>query len=109
MDLLRSRTTIVVAAAVLLIAIVGAGWLAFRGSPTPTPQPSLQSTITPSASPSPTPVPTPIPSITPEPEARCPLNGLAMANPNRAARPTKPGDRNRRRDSNNRPLLARRR
>jgi hypothetical protein len=34
---------------------------------------------------------------------------LAMANPNRAARPTKPGDRNRRRDSNNRPLLARRR
>jgi hypothetical protein len=33
---------------------------------------------------------------------------LAMANPNRGARPTKPGDRNRRRDSN-RPLLARRR
>jgi hypothetical protein len=32
---------------------------------------------------------------------------LAMANPNRGARPTKPG--NRRRDSNNRPLLARRR
>ncbi len=34
---------------------------------------------------------------------------LTLANPNRAARPTKPGDRNRRRDSNNRPLLARRR
>jgi hypothetical protein len=35
---------------------------------------------------------------------------LSMANPNRAAaRPAKPGDRNRRRDENNRPLLARRR
>jgi hypothetical protein len=35
---------------------------------------------------------------------------LAMANPNRAAaRPARPGDRNRRRDANNRPLLARRR
>jgi hypothetical protein len=35
---------------------------------------------------------------------------LNMANPNRAAaRPARPGDRNRRRDANNRPLLARRR
>jgi hypothetical protein len=35
---------------------------------------------------------------------------LNMANPNRAAaRPPRPGDRNRRRDANNRPLLARRR
>lgn len=83
MELLRSRTTIVVAAAVLMIAIVAGGWLAFSGSPTPTPQPSLQPTSTPSASPSPTPVPTPIPSITPEPEARCPLTGLALANPHR--------------------------
>jgi hypothetical protein len=83
MELLRSRTTILVAAAVLLIAIVVGGWLAFSGSPTPTPQPSLQPTVTPSASPSPTPTPVPTPTPSEPPEARCPLNGLALANPHR--------------------------
>ena len=40
MRLLRSRTVMVGAAAVLLIAIVGGGWLAFGGSPqAPQPQP----------------------------------------------------------------------
>jgi hypothetical protein len=78
-----------VAAAVLLIAIAGGGWLAFGGSPTPTPQPSLLPTATPSAVPSPipTPVPTPVPTPEPEPEARCPLNGLALADPRRLKLP----------------------
>lgn len=83
MDLLRSRTTMLVAAAVLLIAIAGGGWLAFGGPPTP--QPSLQPTGTPSPSPTPipTPSPSPIPTPSPEANARCPLNGLALANPDR--------------------------
>ncbi|HYN63860.1 MAG TPA: DUF3048 domain-containing protein [Candidatus Limnocylindrales bacterium] len=83
MDLLRSRTTMLVAAAVLLIAIAGGGWLAFGGPPTP--QPSLQPTGTPSPSPTPipTPSPSPIPTPSPDANARCPLNGLALANPDR--------------------------
>jgi hypothetical protein len=89
MDFLRSRTTMVVAAAVLLIAIAGGGWLAF-GSPKPTPQPSLQPTATASPSPITTPVPTAVPTPTPpapEPEARCPLNGLPLAAPGRLEQP----------------------
>jgi hypothetical protein len=91
MDLLRSRTTMVVVAAVLLIAIVGGGWLAFGGSPAPTPQPSPQPTASPTASPSPSPTasptPSPSPTPTPEPEARCPLNGLPLAAPSRLELP----------------------
>jgi hypothetical protein len=88
MDLLRSRTTTLVAAAVLLIAIAGGGWLAFGGSPASTPQPSLQPTVAPSPSPIPTPIATPIPPTPePKPEARCPLNGLALADPSRLKLP----------------------
>jgi hypothetical protein len=83
MDLLRSRTTRIVAAAVLLLAIVGGGWLTFGGSPAPSPQPSVQPTATPSVSPTPTPSPSPTPSPTPTPTpppaATCPLNGLPLA------------------------------
>jgi hypothetical protein len=79
MDLLRSRTTTLVAAAVLLIAIVGGGWLAIGGSPTPTPRPSPQPSATPSVTPSPMPTAEPPPTPKPEPEARCPLNGLTLA------------------------------
>jgi hypothetical protein len=83
MDFLRSRTTMIVAAAILLIAIAGGGWLAF-GTPTPTPQPSAQQSASPSATPSPMPTVSPTPTPTPpaEPEAaRCPLNGLTVADP----------------------------
>jgi hypothetical protein len=81
MDLLRSRTTMVVAAAILLIAIAGGGWLAFGGPTTPTPRPSPEPSATPSVIPSPTPTAEPTPTPTPpvEPEARCPLNGLTLA------------------------------
>jgi hypothetical protein len=87
MQLLRSRTVMIGAAAVLLIAIAGGGWLAFSGPSEATPQPTAPATPspspspTPSATPSPTPEPTPTP--TPEPEARCPLNGLALDQPSR--------------------------
>lgn len=83
MDQLRSRPTLIFAAAALLIVIAGAGWLVFSGSPAPSPQPIAQRSATPSASPSPSPTasptPSPTPTPTPEPEARCPLNGLALA------------------------------
>jgi hypothetical protein len=89
MRLLRSRTVMVGAAAVLLIAIVGGGWLAFGGTPEASPQPTVPATPPPSPSPSPSPSPTPSPQPTPtptppEPEAkRCPLNGLALDKPSR--------------------------
>ena len=88
MDLLRSRTVMIGAAAVLLIAVVGGGWLAFGGTPEATPQPTLPTTPSPSPSPTPLPSPTPTPEPTPtptppEPEARCPLNGLALDRPSR--------------------------
>ncbi len=93
MDLLRSRTTMIVAAAVLLVAIAGGGWLAFGGTPvatplpaTPTSSPSPSPTPSPTLSPTPTPIPTPTP---PEPEAEltCPLNGLALGAPGRLELP----------------------
>jgi hypothetical protein len=89
MDLLRTRKTMVVAAAVLLIAIVGGGWLAFGGPTSPTPQPIAQSTATPPPSPSPVPTPVPTPEATPKPkpEPRCPLNGLALSDPDRLDHP----------------------
>jgi hypothetical protein len=88
MDLLRSRTGQIGAAAVLLIAITGGGWLAFGGSPTPSPTPRATATATPLAMVSPTPRPTPRPSPKPKPEAtRCPLNGLALADPRRLKHP----------------------
>ena len=88
MDLLRSRTVMIGAAAVLLIAIVGGGWLAFGGTPEATPQPTAPSTPSPSPSPTPSPSPSPSPEPTPTPtppapEARCPLNGLAIDKPSR--------------------------
>jgi hypothetical protein len=87
MDLLRSRAAKIGAAAVLLLAIVGGGWLAFTGNPSPTPTatPSASPTASPSASPSPTPMPTP--AATPQPEARCPFNGLALTDQHRLRRP----------------------
>src|SRR6185503_9362664 len=91
MDLLRSRTVMIGAAAVLLIAIAGAGWLAFAGNPEATPQPTVPATPSPRPSPtllpSPTPTPEPTPTPTLEPEARCPLNGLAMDKPSRLGLP----------------------
>ena len=84
MDLLRSRAGMIGAAAVLLIAIAGGGWLAFR-SPSPSPVPLPSASPTPTPSPSPTPQPTP--TATPQPEARCPLNGLALTDPDRLKRP----------------------
>jgi hypothetical protein len=86
MDLLRSRPAMFGAAAVLLLAIVGGGWLAFTGRPSPTPTP-MPSAATPSPSPSATPSPQPTPTATPEPAARCPLNGLALTDPERLDRP----------------------
>jgi hypothetical protein len=94
MDLLRSPAARIGAAAVLLIAIVGAGWLAFGGSPQPsaTAEPSASPTQSPTPSPSPTPAPSPTPretpTGTPRPQAaRCPLNGLTLDNPDRLKRP----------------------
>jgi hypothetical protein len=86
MDLLRSRTGLIGAAAVLLIAIVGGGWLAFSGSPAPSPSPMARATPSPVALATPTPQPTPsaspTPSDKPKPQARrCPLNGLALTHP----------------------------
>ena len=84
MDLLRSRPALAVAAVVLLVAILGGGWLAFSGpsepTPTPIPLPSASPTATPTPSPRPTPrpTPTPTPKPTPRPEARCPLNGMPL-------------------------------
>jgi len=86
MDLLRSRPAMFGAAAVLLLAIVGGGWLAFTGRPSPTPTP-MPSAATPSPSPSATPSPQPTATATPEPAARCPLNGLALTDPERLDRP----------------------
>lgn len=88
MDLLRSRTVMIGAAAVLLIAFVGGGWLAFGGTPEATPQATVRVTPSPSPSPTPPPDPTPTPTLeptpTPEPpQARCPLNGLALDKPAR--------------------------
>lgn len=87
MDLLRTRSAKMGAAAVLLLAIVGGGWLAFTGQPTQTPRPTLSASPTASPSPSPSPTPTPTPAATPQAEARCPLNGLALTDPYRLTRP----------------------
>ncbi|HEY7525725.1 MAG TPA: DUF3048 domain-containing protein [Candidatus Limnocylindria bacterium] len=86
MDLLRSRPAMLGAAAVLLLAIVGGGWLAFTGPPSPIPTP-LPSVAKPSPTPSATPSPAPTPSATPEPAARCPLDGLALTDRHRLKRP----------------------
>ena len=75
MDLLRSRAGMIGAAAVLLIAIAGGGWLAFGGTPEATPQPSatppspVASTDT-LARPSPTPSRRPRPRRSPRRAAR---------------------------------------
>ena len=91
MDLLRSRTALLGAAAVLLVAIVGGGWLAMGGLATPTPLPSPSPSPSPTpmatASPIPTPSPSPTPTPTPESQVRCPLNGLEFAAPKRLRLP----------------------
>jgi hypothetical protein len=82
MDLLRSRNGQIGAAAVLLIAIAGGGWLAFGGSPAPSP--AAVATATPTLEPVPTitPQPTPTPSPPNKPVAkRCPLTGELLPHP----------------------------
>ncbi|HET7521063.1 MAG TPA: DUF3048 domain-containing protein [Candidatus Limnocylindria bacterium] len=94
MDLLRSRTTQVAAAAVLVIAVAGGGWLALGGSPRSTPIPTARSTATPTVTPvavaTATPSASPTPPQEPEPEpevARCPLTGKPLASRKRLRDP----------------------
>jgi hypothetical protein len=84
MDLLRSRNGQIGAAAVLLIAVVGGGWLMLRGSPTPPPVAVATATPTPEPTPSPTPEPSPTPKPEPKPKPeikRCPLTGKRLEHP----------------------------
>ena len=99
MDLLRSRAVRIGAAAVLLIAIAGGGWLAFGGatpSPSPiavataTPTPPVTPSATPSATASPTPTATPRATPHERPQAttvRCPLNGKTVTPRDRLKHP----------------------
>jgi hypothetical protein len=83
MDRLRSRPVLLAGAAILTLALLGGGWLAFGGSASPsaTPTPTASPTPTPSPLPTPSPSPTPTPSPTPEPVVACPLNGLPVDDP----------------------------
>jgi hypothetical protein len=88
MDLLRSRAAMVVAAAVLVIAIAGGGWLVLWGSPQATPTPLPSPSASPAATLSPSPTATPTANPTPEPEAAtCPLNALPLADRKRLRNP----------------------
>jgi hypothetical protein len=95
--MLRNRGALTAVGALVALLLAGAVTFALvNGSPepTPTPQPTASPTPSPTASPtprptpspSPTPEPTPEPSPTPEPEARCPMNGTELEDPDIAER-----------------------
>jgi hypothetical protein len=94
MQSLRSRPVLIALGALLVLVLVAATFAVMTAapeptltpSPSPTASPSPRPTPSPSPTPSPTPSATPSPSPTPTPEARCPMNGASLDDPDLAER-----------------------